>query len=246
MNRTKLVMIPAALVSLLAALPAPAATLAVGAVADGSTRFYEYFSDSYAQLDLSPQGFYAISQLPAVVSLGAGDNDVFPFGANFANLFTLAYDASAVTGFGIETVPLTALTTAFSTYIADDDSILSQGYAESGANVAGTLSFIDGALAAVNATADVTFTYDFSGFGGGPLPYFGTLSLAGGVYTLFVDTSYPSGFPEPFRYRWESTGTLTGLTPVPAPAALLLLGSALPLLSLVRRRRAVQEVGNAC
>ncbi|CAL1125565.1 unnamed protein product [Cladocopium goreaui] len=222
------------------------ASLPLSGTADGSSRWYEYFSDGFAQLDQgfggnpALDGFFLISSLPAFDPIGGGAN-VFPNEAAF-NLGTISYDDAGLSGSGLENTPITGYTVDMALNIADDDAIVSQGYTTTLQNVAGSLTFFNGALAAVNMTSDIVFTYDFSGFGGGLLDFTGAFDFNGDSFELLVDNeSYPSGFGADIKYAWESTGSIDGLAAVPEPGTFALLacgGFSLVVGALMRNRNA--------
>ncbi len=221
---------------------ASAADLALTGTADGDSRWYDFFSDSFAQLDRTPDGFYLISAEtdpfnPAAFQSVGGGADVFPDPDEaLFDLGVVSYDDSGLTGTGVETVAITGYTNLdFQKNIADDDALTNSGYGTSLSNVVGTVTFTDGALTGINLTSDIVFTYDFSGFGAGDLTFSGTYSIAGDRFDLLVNNeSYPSGFGD-IRFVWDSQGVVNQVIPEPASALLLLAGS----LGFVRRRRRV-------
>lgn len=222
---------------------ASAANFALGLTADGSSRWYEYFSDVFAQLDRGHggnpalDGFYSISALPTFTQVGAGA-DVFPSEANFANIGTLTF-ADTFSGAGVESAAITGLTLDFSPFVADDDNVLSAGYTTGLSGVIGTVSLFNGAVTSIDLTSTITFTYDFSGFGGGPLPYIGTFSIVDDAFTLFVDDAQTILAPDDLRYVWDVTGAVNGLAPIPEPSTTTALAAvaALGFAALRRRRR---------
>jgi len=169
----------AALAAALLASPgaARAATFTLDLVADGDGRYYEYFSDAFAQIDQPLggsqvlDGFFQISALPAIVELGGGA-DVFPNESNFASVGSLEYDESVIVG-GSGSAPITSLALDFDLHVADDDSILSAGYATSIDSVVGTVSAAAGMVTSIDLGADIVFTYDATSFGLGLLDYEG-------------------------------------------------------------------------
>lgn len=237
----------AAALLLLITTPAFAApvSIPVSGTADGSSRWYEYFSDAFAQLDQgfsgdpALDGFFLISALPTLSPIGGGA-DVFPNEENF-DLGSIDYDDAGLNGNGIEVTPITGYTVDFAQNIADNDAIVNQPYTTALQNVSGTLTFFNGALSAINMTSDIIFSYDFSGFGGSLLDFSGDFAFTGDSFELLVDNeSYPSGLPTDIKYVWESTGAIDDLVPIPEPGSLLLLtigGVALASVGLRRVRR---------
>jgi hypothetical protein len=175
-------------------------------IADGDSRWYEYYSDAFGQLDQgfkgnpANDGSFLISELPDFVPIGGGA-DIFPREAEF-DLGTLTYDDAALTGVGAETAAITGYTVDVSKNIADDDALFSTGYATTLANVAGSLSFDGGQLVGITLTSDITFTYEI-----GPLAYDGAFSITGNRFELLVDELISTDQGD-FRYAWDSGGTI--------------------------------------
>jgi len=234
-----------------AAQVARAETIALDLVADPTGRWFDFFSDAFAQVDGGPlfgggpdfaDGFYLISSLPSFAPIGSGVQ-VFPFGSEFGEVGNLTIDASAVSGSGVETAPITAIDIEFSDFIADDDAITNGPYVTSFSNVIGTVTFVDGQASSVELTSTVRFEYDFSGFGEGILPFEGIFDIDESGFDLFVD---PPGFPSPFgtvRFRWDVTGTAT---PVPEPSVHFALTSGVLLVALLGPPRRSRERGRRC
>ncbi|MFT7723818.1 MAG: PEP-CTERM sorting domain-containing protein [Roseateles sp.] len=203
--------------------------------ADGS-RWYEYFSDAYAELGsqhpganpatgFSPDGFYLIST-GAPVGTGAV---VFPHANNFADLATLSYDdaTGAITGLSFNAG-------GFSKFIADDDSVANVGYSTSVANVSGSVSLVGGQVSGITLNSNVTFTFDTMF---GAAPYTGSFTINGSQFALDVDDSNMLPFGE-FRYRWDVTGSVQNLAaPVPEPATYALMAAGLAAVGALARRR---------
>lgn len=221
-----------------AAMPAAAADLSLTGTADGSSRWYEYFSDAFAQLSWVPEGFYSITDeasfitdphpgLPGFIPGGGGSRfgnaDVFPLNAAF-NLGTLSYPGAGPIGVGIETFPLSTYSVDFQLNIADDDNIFGTGYLSSISALTGSVQFTDGLLTNITLNSTITFTYDSAGSFGGPYNYVGTFTINGNQFALNVDDTNASAFG-PLRYQWQSTGIVNQVVPEPASLALLALGA---------------------
>ncbi|MEN1678639.1 MAG: hypothetical protein AAGJ46_03545 [Planctomycetota bacterium] len=210
-------------IALASVVPPVAATpveLPLTGVADADTRWFEHISDVFVELGQEPDGFYLISQLPNYVPVGqAGGIDAFSNDEN-SDLGTLTYDGSALTGSGIETAAVLAYEVDFDVNIADDDALANtvenQGYATVISELTGTVQFTEGVLTSIDFDAEITFTYDFSGFSAGFLDYTGQLTFTGDRFLLDVDDTAPFGTGNvPFRYTWESTGVVDQVSEAP-------------------------------
>jgi hypothetical protein len=223
----------------LASLGQANSSFTLDVTADGSTRWYEYFSDAYAQLNRSPQGFYTIVANPDQ-PIGSGDNDIFPFGARWAQFGRLNF--GSVSGTGVQVAPVTGLSLDVQRYIADDDMVLEFPYVSRVNSVAGTVTLFNGQVSTINLSANVSMVYDFTSLGGTALPYNGTFVINGNRFALNVDDSYPSGLGDPFRYRWDATGAVNNLAPIPEPAhwSLMVAGFAIVGAIAKRTRRSTQ------
>ncbi|MEM7543021.1 MAG: TonB-dependent receptor [Pseudomonadota bacterium] len=190
--------------------------------ADGDGRWYEFFSDAFAQIDQGfnsdPRidGFFLAQMLPALVQVGLGA-DVFPSEADWDNVGSLFIDLGPLSGLGIESLPLAASLFDFDQYVADDDNILNLGYDTVVNSTAGNATFTNGTLTALDATVDLNLTYPV----GGAFSYPGTLRLnpdntfdllatnfpldaAGIAAAVAISTPGPGFSPQ---YAWDFSGT---------------------------------------
>lgn len=223
----------------LTAGPAMAATMNVSLTADGSSRWYEYFSNAYAQIDQgfggnpALDGFFVIDGTlgngPADSQLGGGA-DVFPFEGNWSDIGTLTLSGTP-TGSGTENFSILDAVFNFSSFIADDDSISNTGYSTALTGVTGNVQFTSGLVTSISFSSDVTFTYSHPMLG--ELPYNGTLTMDDDGFVLAVDDTNATLLGD-LRYRWDATGT-AAFSVVPEPSAALLAAAALPF--LFRRKR---------
>lgn len=215
--------------------------------ADGS-RWYEYFSNAYAELGTAwngsgtKDGFYYIHDQGGAVVPGSpvgGGADVFPYDNDFSDFGVVSW--SGTTGVGLETAAITGLSNLqFKKYIADNDSLTDAlGYTYSIDGFSGTVTLFNGAVTGIELASDVTFTYDTSAFGMGVMAYSGTFNISNGQFALYVDGSYPT-FPgmEDARYVWDVHGTVANLAPVPEPGTYAMLLAGLGMVGFMARRRA--------
>ncbi|MEM6552710.1 MAG: PEP-CTERM sorting domain-containing protein [Planctomycetota bacterium] len=237
----------------LTVLPAHAGELSFEVVADGSSRWFDFFSDSFAQLDQgfngnqSLDGFFLISSQPGFVPEGSGA-DVFPSEANFNRLGTFTFDGPDG---GTGTFNITAFDLDFARHVADDDSLydgspLSLGpYQTIVTNISGTVTLVDGTIQSFNSVeADVAFRYNFID-PTIPAPTFAdydeedALTIDGLDFSLDVfDAEQPSSFSPSIAQQWLITGSVV---PVPEPAALTLLAVGVAAATLRRRRNDEEE-----
>ena len=234
---------------------ASAQTVTLDLTGDPDSRWYDYFSDSFAQLDGGPEfdgfgerdGFYAIETFEdtGAYVVGPGSGGVtFLNGDDFDDIGTLSFDATGTTGIGVEIAPVTRLLMSWNAYVADNDG-QAGGYSEEYRNVTGTVTLTDGEVTSIDLTADVTFFYDFAFFGGEVLPFGGTLTMTGSSFELAVDQShFIDEIMLSLRYQWSVTGSILAepvqAAPIPTlpRGAWLLLGGLTLTFVLWRTRRA--------
>jgi hypothetical protein len=241
--------------ALLLASPVTAAELDLQLTANGDSRWYDYFSDVFAQADGGPlypggagqnDGFYQESLLPAFVTLGAGTN-VFPLGTDFGVAGTVTVDDSAVTGSGIELAPITGLSIDFDSFVADDDAVTNAGYATAFSGISGSVTYTNGVPTSIDLDSTVTFSYDYSSFGAGILDFVGDFEIVAGSFDLSVDApTYPSPFGT-IEFEWDVTGSAAALTPPPAvpfagSVGLALLTASVGAAGIARARLARRRV----
>jgi hypothetical protein len=223
----------ACLAVLASAVTASAAvqSISLNATANGSSRYYEYDSDAYVQMDYIHadgvrQRFHGISN-PATEYGG----DMFP--NDYAWRFgTASYDdAGLVSGSG--TVPITGLNLGF---LTDPTASSFLNIARFGTNNetttlgawSGSATFAGGVLTSLNLNVPVTITTSLGLFVGSPLVFTGNFNVSGRNFSLLADAPVPTDLTPPFDPfgRFDFTGTINAVA-VPEPSALILAGLAL-------------------
>lgn len=171
--------------------------------ADGEGRWYDFFSDAYAQINQgfngnpATDGFFQISSPGTQIGGGA---DVFPFESAWDDVGAVYYDLSAFSGTGTESVPITGGTFDFSKYAADDDTVTNLGYTTTVTVNSGSATFVDGTLSDMQANFNVNFEY--TGFPA----WTGTLILGeDGTFTL--DAGDLSAAIGTINFAWDFDGT---------------------------------------
>lgn len=180
---------------------------------DPAGRWYEYFSDAFAEIGRPfngsqiPDGFFLISRLPNYVQIGTGF-DVFPFEGAFNSVGVLTYDATGYSGSGAGTAVVTQLTADFVPFMGKDATVLDKGYnyTTNFSNLSGTVSLFDNKITAINLAAQVTFTYPDTPVG--PLHYSGPFAINGRTFSLVAGEPVTPGL---IGYRWELAGEVLGL-----------------------------------
>ncbi len=176
-------------------------------IAAPSGRWYEYFSDAFAEIGRPfngsqiPDGFFLISALPAYVQIGSGD-DVFPNEGNFTDVMAVQFNA---TGVGAEIVPVTGLTGDFVRYVAQDSTVGGEGvnYTTAFTNVNGVAQLSDGALVSLQVTATVTFSYTNTPLGS--YAFSGPITINGNQWALSAGQPVPIGT---VGYQWQLSGAV--------------------------------------
>jgi hypothetical protein len=140
--------------------------------ADGTSRFFEYFSDSFAQIDKGfngsdlLDGFYQISRLPDFVQIGGG-YDMFPSEGDWVDILDVTYDVDGLSGMGDEFAPVTALVADFNAVIPGEGTVLLRPYTTAFSDISGAVSLRAGEIVAITEIqATVTFIFDTADLAG--------------------------------------------------------------------------------
>lgn len=219
---------------------AQAANFTLSLDADNGSRWYDYYSDVYAQLGADwgvienensaevgehADGFYLIGS-GAKVGSGA---IVFPYGGDFDNIGTLSYNelTGAITGFTV--------VNGFQPYVADNDGLPhgltgGAGYSTTLTGVSGSVTLVDGAVSAIDLVSTITFSYASYG-------YTGTFTINGDRFALNVDDT-KTALGRTVRLAWDVDGGVAGLAaPVPEPTTYAMMGMGLLAVAGMARRR---------
>ncbi|MEM6363617.1 MAG: hypothetical protein AAF745_04260 [Planctomycetota bacterium] len=223
-----------------------AGTVDLDFTADGKSRWYEWSSGVFAQLDQGRDGDPAIDGFFDVGDLDDSDGltpafgavDVFPFESNFSNIGTLDFDGPDG---GTGTFSVTGLNLNFQPFVADDDALLNGfgagAYQTIVSDVTGTVSMTAGIVTSFdNVVGDVTFAYPV---GPASLDFLGVdaIVLDGLTFDLGLrDAVAPSPASPIQDLEWDVFGTASGVSAIPEPAAPLLVTVA-SLISYGRRRK---------
>ncbi|MEM7453202.1 MAG: PEP-CTERM sorting domain-containing protein [Planctomycetota bacterium] len=202
-------------------------TIDISMTADGSGRFYDYFSNSYAEVGLSPNGMYEIGTGAGPL----GSNVVTFNGGDWTNVGQITV-AGTVNGTGVEVKTINNAVFDFDQYI--EGGLLSPigtGYSTTMSNVIGTITYEDGAITSIDMTSDIAFA-----FAGAPTNEYdgGQFNIVGGDFNLDLDDSELIAGAFNIRQEWNFTGTVNNVIPEPG-SALLLCGVAVGFAA--RRRR---------
>lgn len=218
--------LPVLLTALFALPLSLAAQVVVDFTPTGTSRIYDYFSNAYAQVNQTPQGMYNIT---TDALLGTNVN---PFASGvWEDLGTILLDGTPTLS-GVESFNITGATGFDFDSVIDGASafIAGTGYTTSLSNISGSVTINDGVVTSLTFSSDIAFT--FSSFPGNP--YDGTLTITESSFDLFVDETENVGIA--VRSAWDVDGT-TAATAVPEPtSAMFLLGGALGLAAMRRRR----------
>jgi hypothetical protein len=155
-----------------ATAPSGLRQIAISLRADGTSRFFEYFSDSFAQIDKGfngsdvLDGFYKISELPDFVQIGGG-YDMFPAEGDWVDILDVTYDTDGLSGIGDELAPVTEVVTELNDVIPGEGTTLMRPYTTEFSNSSGTVSLRDGEVVAIpEIQATVTFLFDTADLAG--------------------------------------------------------------------------------
>jgi hypothetical protein len=150
--------------------------------------------------------------------VGDGTPDEFPHERHFQSDYAVTYqahDGIPLIGVGVESAQIVAAELDFWHDFANGDLLGVVGYETRIAAVGGAVHFRDGQVEGFDATIDLSFSYDFSLWGGSTEVEFpGTLTLDGRRWTLFADGIYDPpefGLDNPVRAIWDGHGYLAGL-----------------------------------
>ena len=117
---------------------------------DSTSRFYDYFSDAYAEISLDPDGFYQIDN-PAKQY---GSYDVF-VNQTLIDIGKFTVDSNSISGVGIEVAQITDwnfdITKTVDTTRGETATRVS--------DIDGSITFLDGEAVNVNLQADLEFEF---------------------------------------------------------------------------------------
>lgn len=243
MNKTKNLLISSIAATLAAGSAHAMASVSVDLSANNGARWTESFSATYAELGKAWNGNPALDGAFSTADDTAigGGYTAFAFQGNWTDVGTLTLDGN-VTGTGVEAFNITGATFDFSPFMADDDSLVG-GYTTAVTGITtGTIEFTNGAVSDINLDADLQFVYDFTGFGIGPLPYNGSITIGGAGFVLDVTENYDNNVAPGFNltYEWDANGT-AAFQVVPEPQTYALMFGLFALAATAIRRRAAKK-----
>ena len=238
-----------ALMLVMGASAASAATYDLSLTADEGSRWFEYFSDAYYELGKEPapgiQGAWQISEYfenSNDVSFGGGDV-AFPT-ADMADIGVITYSEVGLTGTGVESASITGLEIDFLPYMgyssiqSGPSDLLGAGYTTAVDSISGSMKFVDGVLSGIDLSAAVTLTYLTEGAIGANTPHEGVFTIDGLDFSLLAGiSSYDATAVGSPVWGWNVTGDVSGVYEVPVPAAAWLFGSALLGLAGAKRKK---------
>ncbi|MEN1680580.1 MAG: hypothetical protein AAGJ46_13405 [Planctomycetota bacterium] len=209
-----------------------AVELSLTATMGNESRFFDYFSDAFAQVNASwpdetdPEldcpgnagqacdGFFAISELPLLAPVGGGDR-IFTRGPNLA-LGGLGYDAGGLTGAGPEAAPVTSFGQD-ADYAADigGDDLISESLGPyttivDQSTVNGVVRFLDGVIVGIELEAAVTFDVPIPIFPGN-VEFTGVVRMDDHRFSIVVGPENPViGMPQ---LAWDIHGVVNQVLP---------------------------------
>lgn len=200
--------------------------LDISVTADGSSQFIDYFSNAYAQIDLTPDGMYTIS---TTTLLGSGVNG-FANNGVWNSLGSLVLDGN-VTGTGVENFNIIGSNGFDFDSVIDGAAFSVVGdYSTSISGVSGTATVTNGLVTSLAFSSSITFEF----LAAPGAPYVGTLSITESSFDLFVDDD-TINFGSPVRQAWDVEGSTTSIQVIPEPSSLLLIALGVGM-GVIRRR----------
>ncbi len=188
------------------------ADIGISLTANGDGRFYDYFSDAYAQVDLTPDGMYSIS-----TSSPFGSVDAFPNEGDWNGVGELTLGGT-ITGTGEEIFSITGAVFDFQTYVDGSKvSVSGTAYTTILGNVTGTVTLFDGVVQSLDMSADIAFAFNSSP----GTPFNGTLTLTEASFILLVDDTIEPIPGAPVRHVWDFSGGVQATPDVIPPAPIV-------------------------
>ena len=160
---------------------------------DQNSRFYDYFSDAYAEISLDPDGFYQIGNPDQQY----GSFDVF-VNQDSLDLGDLVVDAKNLTGKGVENVSITGW--KLDLYKSID---VTNPYSTEVSNINGTLTYVDGIASNLNLECDVILTFT-SGLVN-ELAFPGQIIVKDNHLQIDADKTHSTPLGD-YRNQWEIKG----------------------------------------
>ena len=162
---------------------------------DQNSRYYDYFSDAYAEISLDPDGFYQIGNPDQQY----GSFDVF-VNQDSLDLGDLVVDAKNLTGKGVENVSITGW--KLDLYKSID---VTNPYSTEVSNITGTLTFVDGIASNLNLECDIILTFT-SGLVNG-LAFPGQIIVKDNHLQIDADKTHSTQLGD-YRNQWEIKGQI--------------------------------------
>jgi hypothetical protein len=171
--------------------------LALKGMMDSTSRFYDYFSDAYAEIGLDPDGFYQINNPDRQY----GSYDVF-INQELIDIGKFTVESGKVSGKGLETAKIIDwffdITQTVDTTRGATTTEVS--------NTDGTITFIDGQPVNVNLVADLDFEFQSGLVKGFNFP--GNMTITNNYFELQADNTH-STILGAFRNKWDLKGDLS-------------------------------------
>ncbi len=142
-------------------------TLALNLVANAGGRWYEHFSDAFAEIGRPwngssvLDGFFRISGLPTYVPIGAGA-DVFPYDGNWPGIGQLDYNLDGYNGIGAFSTSISGFRFNVAPFVAERASVLNAPYDTLVQGYSGTVTLQDGRVTGLSLTSSIMFAWPAS------------------------------------------------------------------------------------